>query len=54
LTARWFARELRALSQGVGDLDQTAKDPKGSELPSVLYELETREKPSAALVILFR
>jgi DNA-directed RNA polymerase specialized sigma24 family protein len=53
-TARWFARELRALSHGVGNLDQTAKDPKGSELPAVLYELETRAKPSAGLVILYR
>jgi hypothetical protein len=51
-TTRWFARELRALGHGVADLDQKAKSPNGSELPSVLYELETREKPSAGLVIL--
>jgi len=53
-TDRWFLRELRALSRGVGYLDQTAKDPAGSELPSVLYELEARERPSTGLVILYR
>jgi hypothetical protein len=53
-TTRWFARELRALGHGVADLDQRAQSPNGSELPSVLYEIETREKPSAGLVILYR
>jgi len=54
LTYRWLAREIRSLSQGAGDLDQSHIAAAGCEIPTLLWELEARATPSAGLVILYR
>ena len=54
LTYRWLAREIRSLSQGAGDLDQSQIAAAGCEIPTLLWELEARVTPSAGLVILYR
>ena len=54
LTYRWLAREIRSLSQGAGDLDQSQIAAAGCEIPTLLWELEARATPSAGLVILYR
>jgi len=42
LTYRWLAREIRSLSQGAGDLDQSHIAAAGCEIPTLLWELEAR------------
>jgi len=54
LTYRWLAREIRSLSQGAGDLDQSQIAAAGCEIPTLLWEFEARATPSAGLVILYR
>ena len=54
LTYRWLAREIRSLSQGAGDLDQSHIAAAGCEIPTLLWEFEARATPSAGLVILYR
>jgi hypothetical protein len=54
LTYRWLAREIRSLSQGAGDLDQSHIAAAGCEIRTLLWEFEARATPSAGLVILYR